>query len=237
MDYMDGEASKKSIIKAPGTASSKVNDGFARVTWTDLAMGSKAIGKKSDDARSKVSSKQSGNRPLIISPEVAAFNLANQNVNDYEEIKGEGSDGDQEEIQDDLDAPQTFKHNFVRRATKIRQQILEDDDDLKFLQKSPTKSASIDGASDRPRSAISGRSSGMKQSDAETDANDEEEDEDQALFGGFKFRSFKTQKLIDEDYELLNIEDPEDVTNITVNTAYPEDKVSKEQIELVPVTK
>ena len=77
----------------------------------------------------------------------------------------------------------------------------------------------------------------MKQSDAETDANDEEEDEDQALFGGFKFRSFKTQKLIDEDYELLNIEDPEDVTNITVNTAYPEDKVSKEQIELVPVTK
>ena len=57
MDNIDGEASKKSIIKAPGTASSKVNDGFARVTWTDLAMGSKAIGKKSDDARSKVSSK------------------------------------------------------------------------------------------------------------------------------------------------------------------------------------
>ena len=38
--------------------------------------------------------------------------------------------------------------------------------------------------------------------------------EDDELFGTFKFRSFKNHKLLEEDYDLLNIEDPEDVTNI-----------------------
>jgi hypothetical protein len=57
------------------------------------------------------------------------------------------------------------------------------------------------------------------------------------MFGNFKFRSFKTHKLIEEDYELLNIDDPEDVTNISVSTMFPEDKVVKEAVEVVPVTK
>ena len=63
------------------------------------------------------------------------------------------------------------------------------------------------------------------------------DEEDQELFGNFKFRSFKTHKLIEEDYDLLNIEDPEDVTNITASTVFPEDKVTKEAVEVVPVTK
>lgn len=75
-------------------------------------------------------------------------------------------------------------------------------------------------------------------SDQETDGILKYEDEeDQLLFGNFKFRSFKTHKLIEEDYELLNIEDPEDVTNISASTAFPEEKVGKEAVEIVPVTK
>ena len=57
------------------------------------------------------------------------------------------------------------------------------------------------------------------------------------MFSNFKFRSFKTHKLIEEDYDLLNIEDPEDVTNINASQVFPEDKVSKESVEVVPVTK
>lgn len=43
------------------------------------------------------------------------------------------------------------------------------------------------------------------------------DDEEDAMFSNFKFRSFKTHKLIEEDYDLLNIEDPEDVTNINAS--------------------
>lgn len=64
-----------------------------------------------------------------------------------------------------------------------------------------------------------------------------DEEEDSEIFGNFKFRSFKTHKLIEEDYDLLNIEDPEDVTNISTSTLFPEDKVVKEAVEVVPVTK
>ena len=46
MDFSE-DATKKSIIKGPGTSNSKANDGFARVTWTDLAMGKKTFGRAS----------------------------------------------------------------------------------------------------------------------------------------------------------------------------------------------
>ena len=57
------------------------------------------------------------------------------------------------------------------------------------------------------------------------------------MFGNFKFRSFKTHKLIEEDYELLNIDDPEDVTAISTTAAFPDERVSKEAVEIVPVTR
>jgi len=41
---------------------------------------------------------------------------------------------------------------------------------------------------------------------------------------------------MDEDYALLDLEDPEDVTNIKTDVVFPEDKVGKESIEVVPVT-
>ena len=41
---------------------------------------------------------------------------------------------------------------------------------------------------------------------------------------------------MEEDYELLNIEDPEDVTEIKTNIVFPNDKVGKESIEVVPVS-
>ena len=57
---------------------------------------------------------------LDISPSVANFTLANRNddMDDYEEMKS----GHEEEVeqQEDEDAPQTFKANFVRRNTVLR---------------------------------------------------------------------------------------------------------------------
>ena len=41
---------------------------------------------------------------------------------------------------------------------------------------------------------------------------------------------------MEEDYELLNLEDPEDVTEIKTNIVFPNDKVGKESLEIVPVT-
>lgn len=41
-------------------------------------------------------------------------------------------------------------------------------------------------------------------------------DEDEELFSSFTFRSFKTQKLVEEDYELINLKDPEQPTKINV---------------------
>ena len=64
-----------------------------------------------------------------------------------------------------------------------------------------------------------------------------DDDDDEEMFGNFKFRSFKTHKLIEEDYDMLNIEDPEEATNISTATVFPDDKVAKEAVEVVPVTK
>jgi len=121
----------------------------------------------------------------------------------------------------------------------LRQQILESDDNISFLGKSRSH-AGDSQISDRPKSG-GGRSDSEgnnRRSDQETDGILKyDDDEDSELFGNFKFRSFKTHKLIEEDYDLLNIEDPEDVTNISTQALFPEDKVTKEAVEVVPVTK
>jgi len=57
------------------------------------------------------------------------------------------------------------------------------------------------------------------------------------MFGNFQFRSFKAHKLFEEDYNMLNIEDPEDVPEINTNAVFPVEKVGKEAVEVVPVTK
>lgn len=95
-------------------------------------MGKNAYGNSNDDSREHnrpgarvVRPGSRGGRLSIISPEVATFSLANQDKNinmDYEEIKSEGIDSEEEkpDQQNDLDAPQTFKANFVRKSTKVR---------------------------------------------------------------------------------------------------------------------
>lgn len=64
-----------------------------------------------------------------------------------------------------------------------------------------------------------------------TDAGDEEDE----LFGDFQFRSFKTQQLVDENYELINIKDPEKPRDLIVKDYYPEEKVTRDAVELVPI--
>ena len=96
----------------------------------------------------------------------------------------------------------------MRRNTILRQQILEDDDNLSLMKKSDISEKLSEDS--RPPSAKSVSGSNLINDDETEVAEDDEEE----LFGSFRFRSFKTQKQIDEDYDLLNIEDPEDVTNI-----------------------
>ena len=60
-------------------------------------------------------------------------------------------------------------------------------------------------------------------------------DEDEELFGAFHFRSFKAQKLIEEDYEMVNIKEPERPQNIRVADHFPEEKIVRDAVEVVPV--
>ena len=64
-------------------------------------------------------------------------------------------------------------------------------------------SASIER--DRPDSRHSSKIDIVREEE-ETQVHDEEDE----LFGDFKFRSFKTHKQMEEDYQLLELEDPEE---------------------------
>lgn len=176
---------------------------------------------------------------LKLTPSIVEFNLEdqrkNQNTN-YEEIKSEDEDDDDQEDADgnDVDAPRAYKTNFVRRGTLLNKQIIESDDNLSFLD---SNKKSQDQLSERPKSA-NGSTGQVAGSGEDTDAVlGYDDDDEQEMFGNFKFRSFKTQKLIEEDYNLLNIEDPEDVGSINTTQIYPEDKVVKEAVEVVAVSK
>lgn len=72
-------------------------------------------------------------------------------------------------------------------------------------------------------------------SDEDTDAIIDDDDDD--VFGGLQFRSFKRHKQMQEDYALIDIEDPADVPLINAGTIFPVEKVTKEAVEVVPVTK
>ena len=138
--------SVKSAFKVGGGGPvSKPNDGFARVTWTDLASGKTAFGKKEN--------------------EVVNFSLANKNQDpeDYEEIKNNSAEEMAEaEEGEDEDAPQQYKSKFVRRKTILRQQILDSDDKINF---SHIESES----SERPKSQHSAGSGLVNGSGEDTD--------------------------------------------------------------------
>ena len=66
--------------------------------------------------------------------------------------------------------------------------------------------------------------------------NDTEEPEtDDEHFGNFRFKSFRKHKLIEEDYSLLNVNDPEEAPPIVVAATFPDERVNKDNIELVTV--
>ena len=145
----------KSAFRAGGQ--SRPSDGFARVTWTDLAAKG-GFGKKQEEPQKgllRPGSRGGMTAGLEVSPSVANFSLAQRDKHQesYEEIKGDADDAPV--AVDDEDAPQTFKANFVRRNTVLRQQILESDDSVGFLGKKTPSSVGGDSASDRPRSGVS----------------------------------------------------------------------------------
>lgn len=83
------DVTRKSAFK--GGASSKPADNFARVTWTDLAMGKATAfqGETSSRAASRSGARGAGGG-MLIKPDVANFSLANQERHgDVEEIKSE----------------------------------------------------------------------------------------------------------------------------------------------------
>jgi len=51
-----------------------------------------------------------------------------------------------------------------------------------------------------------------------------------------RFTSFRKHKLIEEDYKLLTVDDPEAVTDIIASNIYSNSKVTKEAIEVVPMS-
>lgn len=121
----------------------------------------------------------------------------------------------------------------MRKKTLLREQLLHQTDEL--LEKSKASGSQL---GDRPKSGKSGDSgdrAGLLRTDEDTDAIIEDDDDE--VFGNLKFRSFKRHKQMEEDYDLLTIEDPEDLANINTVASFPEDKVVKEAVEVVPVTK
>jgi hypothetical protein len=59
------------------------------------------------------------------------------------------------------------------------------------------------------------------------------EEEDEEIFGDFRFRTFRQHKSIKEEYDFLKFEDPEDMPKISVEKFMSKAKVEKDSIELV----
>ena len=107
------DVTRKSAFKGGAGGVSKPSDNFARVTWTDLAMGNKSAFGGGDQSRvgsraGSRSGKRSAGVGLSIKQEVADFSLANQEQKigeDFEEMKSFGEDVDEPEQIEDEDAP------------------------------------------------------------------------------------------------------------------------------------
>lgn len=55
-----------------------------------------------------------------------------------------------------------------------------------------------------------------------TAVGDNETTDDGSLFSSFRFKSFRTHKLIEEDYDLINNDDVEDVPLINTAKMFPD---------------
>jgi hypothetical protein len=54
-------------------------------------------------------------------------------------------------------------------------------------------------------------------------------------FSEFKFRSFRKDRQVKQDYALIDVDDPEDNYLLTASTLYPDSTLSRDAIELVGI--
>lgn len=59
--------------------------------------------------------------------------------------------------------------------------------------------------------------------------------ETQDEFTNFRFKSFRTHKLIEEDYSLLQVEEPEEAPMIFSKEILPDERLVKDGVELVAI--
>lgn len=62
-----------------------------------------------------------------------------------------------------------------------------------------------------------------------------ETEADDLSFSSFRFKSFRTHKLIEEDYSLLQVDEPEEVPMIVTKDIVSDERLSKDGIELVAI--
>jgi len=67
------------------------------------------------------------------------------------------------------------------------------------------------------------------------DNADLETEVDDLSFSNFRFKSFRTHKLIEEDYSLLQVDDPDEVPMIVTKEIMSDERLSKDGIELVAI--
>ena len=238
-----------------GQAGSRPSDAM-RVTWTDLAKG-----RKPDQSSGVLSPRGFGSikhtNQVGITPQglddrgLANFSLKEQQErlkNEYEGLDDEEDEAglspdktlrqqrsdnpNLDDAENDEELPKQYKAKFTRRATKLRQQILDTNErsDKQLASLEEIEKAALDAA-DKP--LLTGSAENLSV-DLETEAAEGSEEED-LLFGNFKFRSFKKHKLMEEDYDIINIKDPEPPKKLEALTVYSEEKLVKEGVELMQV--
>lgn len=88
---------------------------------------------------------------------------------------------------------------------------------------------------DRPSSKSSGSRHGTASLSAVDEDTGDEGDENADIFSAFKFTSFRTKNLVDENYEMVHLKDPDEPIPISAPLVFPKEKVEKEAIEVVPI--
>ena len=226
-----------------------------RVTWTDLAKGKKPDQSGVLSPRGFGSIKQANQ--VGITPQgledrgLADFSLKEQQErlkNEYEGLDDEEDEAglspdkslrqqrsenpNLDDVENDGELPQQYKAKFTRRATKLRQQILDTNErsDKQLASLEEIEKAALDAA-DKP--LLTGSQENLSV-DLETEAA-EGSDEEDLLFGNFKFRSFKKHKLMEEDYDIINIKEPEPPKKLEALQVFSEEKLVKEGVELMQV--
>lgn len=109
----------------------------------------------------------------------------------------------------------------TRKKTLARKQFLDNEE----KQQQKEKKSKIVPKTKQPE----------PEEEALTAVGENDTTDDGSLFSSFRFKSFRTHKLIEEDYDLIKHEDVEDVPLINTSKMFPDQHLSKDGIELVAV--